>query len=385
MHKIITKETKKKIAKTKSETGRQQILEGAKDFTKKPSKNNLKIPSHRKHKFISLDEYKNRLANGETTLEICKTTSKHIVYFYNALLKGRITLSKEDFENMYNGGMSLDEIAKQSKIPREYITQLRDFYGIKRKGATFQKRINNEQPLSQEAKDIIIGSMLGDGHITPLGYFSEKHSEKQVEYLEWKASFLIPILTDKSFSAYKYFDKRHNSTNYSFSLRTIAHSFLYEMREKFYKTINGKHIKIVPDDIGDIMNETVLAVWFMDDGSTDWMYRHGEKEYANIMPQCKISSQSFSLDENIMLAKILLDKFDIVANIKFREKVDKHPFIKFDSVSSNKLTNILKHLSVNCCLYKFSEAEYIHHKEQIYNKEKIFNMFCEKHNIFQKR
>ena len=93
-HKIITEETKTKIAKTKSENGRNKIIEGAKSFKQKPSENNLKVASHRKHNFISIDEYQNLIKEGKTTLEVCKITSKHLVYFYNAMLKGRITLSK---------------------------------------------------------------------------------------------------------------------------------------------------------------------------------------------------------------------------------------------------------------------------------------------------
>lgn len=351
-YKIIDKKTKDKISKTKSETGRRQVLEGAKSFDKKETPNNLKIASHRKHKHISIDEYKKLLAQGKTTLEVCKITSKHLVYFYNALLKGRITLSKEDFTTMYNNGLSLNEIAKQSNTPREYITQLRNFYGIKRKGATFQARLKNEKPLSQEAKNIIIGSMLGDGHITKWGYFSEKHSPAQLEYLQWKASFFPDITTDKSWSYYESVDKRSGSLIKTHSFRTTTHSWLQEMEKLWYKEVDGKRIKVVPNQIDEWMNEQVLAVWFMDDGNTDWKYRNGVKEWENANPRCKICTDSFEKTDLEKLCIILKLKFSLDTTINERNR------IIFNTKDAMKLIKIVKQFVHTELLYKVDENIY---------------------------
>jgi hypothetical protein len=122
----------------------------------------------------------------------------------------------------------------------------------------------------------------------------------------------------------------------------------------------------------------------MDDGNTDWMYRGGEKEYQNTMPQCKISSESFTLEDNIKLSHSIMSKFNLSTNIKFRKNGNERPFIKFDSVSSKKLTCLLKQFSVNCCLYKFSEEAYLSHKNNIYNPEKIMGEFILKHKLSNK-
>jgi len=352
MHKTITKETKKKIAKTKSEAGRTQILEGAKSFTQTPSENNLKVASHRKHNFISLDEYKQLLSQGKTTLEVCKITSKHLIYFYNALLKGRITLSKEDFETMYDNGLSLNEIALKSNTPREYITQLRNFYAIKRKGATFQKRLNNEQPLPQEAKNIIIGSMLGDGHITKNGYFSEKHSPAQLEYLQWKASFFPNLTTDKSWAYYESIDKRSGSLIKTHSFRTTVHSWIQEMEKLWYKEIDGKRIKVVPEEIEGWMNEQVLAVWFMDDGLTDWHYRNGIKTYANIQPNCYLCTDSFNGKNMDKLLKTLESKFLLKSKINSRNRVS------FNVYNTKLLMKTIISYTHKTMLYKVDEKSY---------------------------
>src|ERR1035437_2375665 len=152
-----------KLSKVLSEKERLVLVELIKSCPIKQTDHNLKIASHRKYDFISFEDYKQKLINGERIQNIIPKTSKHIVSFYNYLLKNHQNMiSKELFESEYNQTLnSLDDIAKKYKIQREYISHLRNFYGIKRKGATFIRRLTNEQPLSQEAKDVIVGSMLG--------------------------------------------------------------------------------------------------------------------------------------------------------------------------------------------------------------------------------
>lgn len=380
----MEKEITEKISRAKTEATRNRIIEGLnKNNISQQSDVKLKIPTHRKKNFISFEEYKNFIKEGKTIEELNQITSKHIVAFYSALSKGRIGLTKENFVNMYEKGMSLDEISKQYNIPREHISFLRDFYGIKRKGAKYQRRLQNEKPLSQEAKDIIVGSLLGDGCINNGGYFSEKHSEKQIEYLEWKASHLANILSDKSFAVYTCIDKRSGTKIYSFCLRTVTHSYLYELRNKFYKKENGKWIKILPPDIEDMINEKILAILFMDDGSTDWMYRNGIRKYLN-RPQSKISSQSFTYEENKILQQIILKKFNINSIVKIRN--GGLYYLKFNCDDTAKLIKTTKPFSTPDLLYKFDDAEYLKHVDYLKKltddkKDKMTKAFKEKHNI----
>lgn len=352
----VTKETKRKISITKSETGRNEILNASNKIPKE-TKINLTIPSHRKKKRISIEEYKKLIAKGKTTLDVCKITSKQLVYFYNAMLKGRINLTKENFETLYNNGMSLEEISKQSGIPREHMTHLREFYGIKRKGATFQKRLANEKPLSQEAKNIIIGSMLGDGHITKWGYFSEKHSPAQLEYLKWKASFFPHITTDKSWSYYESIDKRSGSLIKTHNYRTTTHSWLIEIEKLWYKTVNGKRIKIVPNEIDEWMNKQVLAVWFMDDGHTDWMYRNGKKISKGSNPSCRLCTESFSESEIDKLMDTVSD-LGISSRLRFKDNDTNKPNIRFSAKSSLDLIHKIYPYIQSELLYKVDENVY---------------------------
>jgi len=379
----ISKKTINKISETKLEASRQKIISGIiKNDLPEQSDIQLAIPSHRTRKFISFTEFKNFLQQGKSLQDLNKLYSKHLMAFYSYLSQGKVTITKDQFVEEYKKGMSLDEISKLHNIPREHITYLREYYGIKRKGAKYIKRLQNEVPLSQEAKDIIIGSILGDGHITPLGYFSEKHSEKQVEYLEWKAECLKSISTKKSFKIDISYDKRYNSINYSFCFRTITHDFLYKMRDIFYQQINGKYIKIIPHNMETLINEKVLAIWFMDDGYTDWGYRNEYKKYPNSLPQCEISSESFSLNDNMRLKTILKSKYDLDTNIHFKDDKNKlKPYIRLSGKSSVQLIKMIKKFSTRDLLYKFDEQEYLKWKSTNVKKEEIAEKFRYLHNI----
>jgi DNA-directed RNA polymerase subunit E'/Rpb7 len=100
-------------------------------------------------------------------------------------------------------------------------------------------------------------------------------------------------------------------------------------------------VKILPFNMKNIINKKILAIWFMDDGSTSWPYRNGVKISHNASMRCKISSESFSYQENLNLKRILAKKFKLIANVKFKFGNTK-PYLQFNSVSSQKLIKICK-------------------------------------------
>jgi hypothetical protein len=368
-----------KMAMTKREQGRALLL-NSEDQKLDQTFSNLAIPSHRTSKHVSLDEFKAMLTSGMNIKEISQHTSKHLIAFYSSMMQGKIKLGKEDFETMYDSGVSLNEISASTGISRQHLTYLREFYGIKRKGATYIKRLAEEKPLSDQAKNVLIGSLLGDGHMHSLGYFSEKHGPLQVEYLEWKGSVLNSIAREKPFDAYKAIDKRSGNTLYTFTFRTGAHSFCYELRKAFYDE-NG--VKRLPDNLADILNEEVLAIWYMDDGSTDWHYRNGVKEYANSKPVCKLHTESFSVNDNVLITKILMSKWGLKSKVQQKEGSTgiMKPMIILDGLSSEKMTSMLKDYSTKDLSYKFDEQAYLIKKELSIDKEDVLNKFKEKHKL----
>lgn len=380
----MKKEIIEKISQTKLENGRKHIIEGFTNNTiPEQSKITLKIPTHRTKQWLSFDEFKILISEGKSLKELNKTYSKHLMAFYSYLSQGKITLTKEKFEECYLAGVSLNEISETNNVPREYITYLREYYGIKRKGANYQKRLKNEKlikPLTQEAIDVIIGSMLGDGYLTRGGEYREKHSEKQVEYLEWKSTFFKDIIKQNSFYGYSSIDKRSGRTIYTFGFRTKIHSQIIALEELFYKYIDNKRTKVLPENISDMINEKVLMIWFLDDGHTDWNRRVKNKHPNwNNKHQCKISSESFTLEENKVLQKILKEKFGLNANITFKKRGNIRPYLRLTMNSSIKLLKIIDPIvPTNDMKYKTDEKAFLSRKLE--DKENVLNDFISRHN-----
>lgn len=357
--KEISQETIQKISETKSEASREKIIKGINDnIIPKQSEVQLAVPTHRTRAWLTFEEYKKLIKEGLIVQDLKNKYSKHLVAFYTYLAKGNVKLTKEQFEEEYNNGVSLNEIAEKYSIPREHITYLREYYGIKRKGAKYIKRLKEEQPFPEDAKDIIIGSMLGDGHITKWGYFSEKHSPAQLEYLKWKASFLRFLTTDTSWDYREDIDKRSGSLIKSHSFRTTTHSFFYEIRNKFYKEIDGEWEKVIPEDIESTINARVLAIWYMDDGRTSWPHRHGVKEFDGSRASASICTDSFSVKEVETLISIIKTKFSIDCSLLLYSD-NNRPRISFNADNTEKLFSAITPFIHPSIKYKIHEDDYI--------------------------
>ena len=180
--------------------------------------------------------------------------------------------------------------------------------------------------LSQRQEEIVIGSLLGDGHLakTTRGYaFRVNHSITQKEYVDWKYQELSQFVN----SMPDIYEK-----NYYF--RTISHPFFTSMRNEFYR---GQE-KIIPANLTRWLTPLALSIWIMDDGS-----REGN--------QLRINSQSFTYDENQMLASILEATFGIETMINR----DKHLFrLRVRDKSMTTVKKITSPYIVPSMLYKFS-------------------------------
>jgi hypothetical protein len=138
--------------------------------------------------------------------------------------------------------------------------------------------------LSEEEKSIIIGSLLGDGHLERNGVHFRlqiTHSTKQKSYLLWKMRKLKRLISGK---IYIY--------RSSCRFRTKTLPIFDEFERMFY--VNG--VKRVPSEIHSILEDKLaLAVWFMDDGN---IRKIGDKVYGYYL-----NTQSFGYKDNVKLAK----------------------------------------------------------------------------------
>jgi len=122
-------------------------------------------------------------------------------------------------------------------------------------------RIATGQGLSRLAKDVVYGTLLGDGSLTQqTAYLSVIHSAKQAEYALFKADLLeelAPSVTRYEVAA----EVGGRAVHEVVAFRTAAHRALWTVRQEFYFAE-----KEVPPWIAEDLNPRMLAIWFMDDG-----------------------------------------------------------------------------------------------------------------------
>ena len=149
-----------------------------------------------------------------------------------------------------------------------------------------------EEALTEVQRDIIIGSLLGDGHLRKHRnrvVFEFLQTARRKFYVEWKHRMLGGLSLPK---IYHYKGKREY-----YKLVTKAHPELDALYAKFYRECQ----KIVPEDVGKMLTPISVAVWFMDDGS-----KSRGAVYFN--------TQQFSIEDQFRLIKAL-KRFYIVANL----------------------------------------------------------------------
>ena len=186
-------------------------------------------------------------------------------------------------------------------------------------------RRKREEDLTEKQLKLIIGSLLGDGHLvwTTRGYaFRVNHSIKQGKYVLWKYNILKEFVrtSPKECGRCCYF-------------RTISHPLLEKLRGDFYL----KNRKILPEKlIEEHLDSFVLSTWFMDDGSRD-------------KNQVRINSQNFSRKENVKLQRILRAKLGIETSLN-RDK--NHVRIRIGTSSMTRFATLVKPHIIPDMLYK---------------------------------
>jgi uracil-DNA glycosylase family 4 len=156
-----------------------------------------------------------------------------------------------------------------------------------------EDRIATGQGLSGVARDVVWGTLLGDGHI-PRGnsYLAFSHSARHAEYALFKTALLEelqPAARTLKVAAVSGGAKSYGAVQ----VRTRAHRALAILRQEFF---NPK--KRVPPSLRGRLNDRMLAIWFMDDGHT--RIRPTRK------PRAEIATCAFSaLDLEILLAELV--------------------------------------------------------------------------------
>ena len=155
--------------------------------------------------------------------------------------------------------------------------------------------------LSQNCKDLILGSLLGDGSIKiHSGYrnarFSFRHSVKQKDYFFWKIENL------KEISGEKCWWRQKGGFSNSEVLRYQSNA-LSTLSELYYLTHPGGNLRIRRRWLNKL-SPLSLAVWWLDDGS---IIANGRKGV--------ICTDAFSEEENKLLKHYLLKVWGVKSTL----------------------------------------------------------------------
>lgn len=151
--------------------------------------------------------------------------------------------------------------------------------------------------MTKDQRSVIIGSLLGDGHISPIlyrnTYFSKKQTRRRREYLEWHFKMLSPYSS-------RLFDVQQPLGDKVFELsifRTHFDPVFTKLRKVWYPDWEKRlPVRLKLDGLS-------IAIWYCDDGYNDVSRR-----------TVKFAAQSFTMKECQRLSREL-GKFGIEANV----------------------------------------------------------------------
>jgi len=153
------------------------------------------------------------------------------------------------------------QIGQRYGVQKPAILRLRRKWGIL--GISKSERALSKRELTEEQREIIVGVLLGDGHLLKRGAFQVSHSHSQLRYLRHLHTILSPL--SRSISYYEKEMSVTGTNTYTFGFRTKMHSWLKHLRKVFYP----EGTKVFPEDFLKNLTPRSLAYWYFDDGNLD--------------------------------------------------------------------------------------------------------------------
>nr|YP_009729357.1 putative LAGLIDADG homing endonuclease [Caulerpa ashmeadii]QHQ73269.1 putative LAGLIDADG homing endonuclease [Caulerpa ashmeadii] len=216
-------------------------------------------------------------------------------------------------------------------------------------------------PLTQLQKDLIFGSLLGDGNLQTSSngrtwrYRAIQKSEHK-EYLFNKYEILknlcgATVVPKEN----EILDRRTNKFIKRWSFNTLTNTSLKFFGNMFYSYDSNKQrwTKKVPLKIKTFLNPRALAYFYMDDGALKWL------GHSNAM---RICTENFSLEDIYRIKNALKNLYNI--DINLTKKKLKNGEIRFRILiperSSNYFRELIKPYLIECMKYKVSDGNYGH-------------------------
>lgn len=266
-------------------------------------------------------------------------------------------MSKEELVKLHEDHGSITKVAVH--LSRSYAT-IRAWYSyydiiVNKSNMTIFHEIRNT-PMTNVHKSIVIGSLLGDGHLRLVPHSKNalleiSHCEKQRQYLQWTHDLLRPFsrpIQFKDKACKKYIGtKLINASNF-YRFWTIAHPDITDVFKKYYR----KGLKGVDESIIDKVDLLAMSTWFADDGSIT--RKNGSPD------ACSIATHSFTYKEHLVLVEVVRKFFK--GTIRIYEvsnyyKGEKRTYFRLQMMKKkcvNDFLDMIKLVLPECIHYKLS-------------------------------
>jgi len=193
-------------------------------------------------------------------------------------------------------------------------------------------------------RDIIMGLMLGDGHLESLT--CGRTYRLLVEQSEHKHSDYFMHLYDV-FKPFVLSPPKKRRTNLFF--RTITHVGFRFYGRMFYKTdhtnklLGKKFLKFIPKNLKKHLNDRILAYWYMDDGAKKGFNRSGKR----------LHTEGFTKNEVYKLCQNLNDLgIETTVNKQTREGFRTTYLLNITAKGDKVLTERIRPYIIPSMLYK---------------------------------
>lgn len=208
-------------------------------------------------------------------------------------------IQEREIKELLINGNSIKYISDSLGICREVVRRRARQLGIK--PFSGKSIAYNLQTAPNDLKQLLIGSLLGDGTFTKIDAnnssccFTVAHKKDQYDYLKFKFDILDKYNLVNKIISRTYTDNRFKDSNYTeYRIKSRVNPIFTYIRNEAYfegkKTINLNIIEDI-DALG-------LAIWYMDDGYVT-------------KSSCIFSTCSFTMYSQQRLADFLLGRFNL--------------------------------------------------------------------------
>lgn len=214
--------------------------------------------------------------------------------------------------------------------------------------------------LTQIQKDLIVGTILGNGNLQTFNgqtwRYKAIHKAAHESYIFHKYNILKEYCnTEPKYSSF--IDPQTKSLYSRFTFQTLVINDLRYYGKLFYEQdTNLSWKKKIPKNIASLLTAQSLAYWYMDDGALKWRGK------SNAVRLC---TDSFSPSEIILLKKTLEEKFLLKISIQKKDNIQRLSIL---DESYAKLKDLILPYLIPSMYYKFPDG-----KKGVYDGQDISN------------